>query len=72
MLFYFLKQESTVKAVKKLGTEVEHGWGSAIAIDVDGNFGKATNAPVMLWAQMADDRVKYGNERKRGFDYQEG
>ena len=60
-------QESTKNAVQKLENRIR-GLGSAIAIDVNGNFGKATNSPVMLWAQIADDSVEYGHERKKKID----
>ena len=60
-------QESTKNAVQKLEKRIR-GWGSAIAIDRKGNFGKATNSPVMLWAQIVDDSVEYGHERKRKID----
>jgi isoaspartyl peptidase/L-asparaginase-like protein (Ntn-hydrolase superfamily) len=43
------------------------GSGSVIAIDSKGNFGKASNLPVMLWAQMADGLIDYHVERKAWF-----
>ena len=44
------------------------GSGSAIAIDKKGNFGKATNLPITLWAQMADDIMEYSAGKKEKFD----
>jgi hypothetical protein len=45
------------------------GAGSAIVIDKKGNFGKATNLPIMLWVNMADDLIQYSVERKKKVQY---
>jgi isoaspartyl peptidase/L-asparaginase-like protein (Ntn-hydrolase superfamily) len=42
-----------------------NGYGGAIAIDKNGNFGKATNSAVMLWASIKDDELEYGMEKKK-------
>ena len=44
------------------------GSGSAIVIDKKGNFGIATNLPITLWAQMADDMIEYSAVRKEKCD----
>ena len=45
------------------------GHGCAIAIDQNGNFGKAANSSVMIWAKMADDKMESGMERAVKFTY---
>ena len=43
----------------------EDGFGSVIAIDKDGNFGKATNAVGMLWATCNGSEVEHGFTRSQ-------
>ena len=59
-----LKQDATTNAVEKMKASVDHGYGCAIAIDKNGNFGKATNSLVMLWAKAADGKLDIGSERR--------
>ncbi|XP_046858575.1 isoaspartyl peptidase/L-asparaginase-like [Xenia sp. Carnegie-2017] len=55
-------QEATEEAVKLL-TEKLKGHGGAIAIDKNGNFGKAFSTPLMAWASVKDDQLKDGFEK---------
>ena len=40
------------------------GYGGAIAIDKNGNFGKASNSAGMLWASIKDGELDYKMEKK--------
>ena len=43
----------------------EKGFGSVIAIDKDGNFGRATNSLGMLWATCNGSEIEHGFTKKR-------
>lgn len=60
-----LKQEAAENAVEKMIRRLEKGYGCAIAIDGKGNFGKATNCPLMLWASMKEGVLASGLERRQ-------
>ena len=40
--------------------ELVNGYGGAIAIDNDGNFGKHFTTNMMVWASIKDNNLEYG------------
>lgn len=57
-----LKQKATENALEEMNDRLGR-YGSAIAIDKNGNFGRATTSPAMLWASVVDDKYNFGLER---------
>ena len=43
--------------------EIDDGYGGVIAIDKNGNFGKAFNTTKMVWASIKDNTLEFGMEQ---------
>ena len=47
---------------------VAQGYGCAIAIDKEGNIGKATNSALLLSASIKDNKIESTLKKRRDFD----
>ena len=61
-IVFLLRKEATEEAVNLLEEKL-NGHGGAIAIDKNGNFGKAFSTHLMSWASIKDDQLIGGFEK---------
>ena len=62
--FISLLKEAAENAVNLLETRLS-GHGGVIAIDSNGNIGKAFNTDLMAWASIKNNTLEWGLQKKR-------